>query len=241
VTRKSVAWFRENRALWEAPDQRNGESKQRTEVYTSDDYRNLFNLATHHHRMSNVENFHRAVFAIVLLRCLDSQDYFEGSAESTKAEELSEDKLLIGRLIFHFLEVLQFNTHEVAQLEMRGRRFEEGAKSELIGAAVYPTLALFNHSCEPSLTRFFTEDTITVQSIKTIKKGEEIFENYGPLFFHSKRADRQDRLKKQYWFVCCCPACEDDWPLLEDMGQAELKFRYKYCCLEALLQSALLA
>ena len=32
-----------------------------------------------------------------------------------------------------------------------------------------------------------------------IFKGEEIYENYGPLFFHSRRADRRDRLKKQYW------------------------------------------
>ena len=64
--------------------------------------------------------------------------------------------------------------------------------------------------------RFFKGDTITAQSIKLIKKGkivfalqqtiviiilkgEEIYENYGPLFFHSRRADRRDRLKKQYW------------------------------------------
>ena len=40
------------------------------------------------------------------------------------------------------------------------------------------------------LRRFFTEDTITVQSIKTIRKGEEIFENYGPLFWASRKEDR---------------------------------------------------
>ena len=102
--------------------------------------------------MSSTENFHRATFAIFLLRCLDSQGYF-GSKPS--ASELTGDQLLIARLLFHFLELLQFNTHEVAQLEMVGRRFEDGAKSRLIGAAVFPTLALFNHSCEPSLTRFF--------------------------------------------------------------------------------------
>ena len=118
----------------------------------SSDYRNIFNLVSHHEKMSSTENFHRATFAIFLLRCLDSQGYF-GSQQSTY--ELTGDKLLVARLLFHFLELLQFNTHEVAQLEMQGRRFEDGAKSKLIGAAVFPTLALFNHSCEPSLTRFF--------------------------------------------------------------------------------------
>ena len=37
-------------------------------------------------------------------------------------EELDGEMLVVARLLFHFLELLQFNTHEVAQLEMRGRR-----------------------------------------------------------------------------------------------------------------------
>ena len=85
---------------------------------------------------------------------------------------LSDDEAFIGTLLFHFLEVLQFNAHEVAQFEMIARSVpdryqykedcltfclcrdkEEGAKSVFIGAAVYPTLAMFNHSCDPSIVR----------------------------------------------------------------------------------------
>ena len=143
-----------------------------------------------------------------------SMDFFE------------EDFLKVPSYPGQTFERTTFKTTTLCQLEMRGRRFEHGAKSQLIGAAVYPTLALFNHSCEPGLTRFFTGDTITVQTIKTIRKGEEIFENYGPLFFHSRRSDRRERLKKQYWFDCSCAACEDDWPLLHEMEQAEFKFRF---------------
>ncbi len=32
-----------------------------------------------------------------------------------------------------------------------------------IGAAVYPTLAMFNHSCDPSIVRFYVEDVVCVQ------------------------------------------------------------------------------
>ena len=39
--------------------------------------------------------------------------------------------------------------------------------------------------------RYYVEDTVIVQTIKNIKKGEEICENYGPIFFHSPKADRQ--------------------------------------------------
>lgn len=73
---------------------------------------------------------------------------------------------------------------------MIARNREEGSKSAYIGAACYPTLAMFNHSCDPSIIRFYIEDYVCVQTIKNIKKGEEICENYGPIFFHSAKEDR---------------------------------------------------
>ena len=33
-------------------------------------------------------------------------------------------------------------------------------------------------------------------------QGDEICENYGPIFFHSAKDDRVSRLEKQYWFKC---------------------------------------
>ncbi len=36
---------------------------------------------------------------------------------------------------------------------------EEGATSVFIGAAVYPTLAMFNHSCDPSIVRYDSSTT----------------------------------------------------------------------------------
>lgn len=60
-----------------------------------------------------------------------------------------------------------------------------------LSAGIYPTLAMFNHSCDPSIVRFYVEDVVAVQAIKNIRKGEEICENYGPIFFHSNREDRQ--------------------------------------------------
>ena len=79
---------------------------------------------------------------------------------------------------------------------MIARNREEGSKSVYIGAACYPTLAMFNHSCDPGIIRFYIEDYVCVQTIKNIKKGEEICENYGPIFFHSPKDDRQ--VKSQY-------------------------------------------
>ena len=46
---------------------------------------------------------------------------------------------------------------------MVARNKEEGSKSVFIGAAVYPTLAMCNHSCDPSIVRFYIESTVCVQ------------------------------------------------------------------------------
>ena len=43
---------------------------------------------------------------------------------------------------------------------MIARNREEGSKSAYIGAACYPTLAMFNHSCDPSIIRFYIEGVV---------------------------------------------------------------------------------
>ena len=41
----------------------------------------------------------------------------------------------------------------------------------LIGTAVYPTLALLNHSCDPNITKYFDGRTVVVVAGKAISKG----------------------------------------------------------------------
>ena len=89
VTAHPPSWFVENSHMWEQQDEKNGESAQRTEEYLSTDYRNVFNLVSHHERMTQVENFHRAVFAVFLLRCLQSQGYFSKEPDTGWLSQLS--------------------------------------------------------------------------------------------------------------------------------------------------------
>ena len=90
-------------------------------------FRNLFNLVTHHDERKPGDCFHRALMVVMLVRCLKKLGYFGPEAAATMASEdpeadvLSDDEAFIGCLLFHFLEVLQFNAHEVAQFEMIAR------------------------------------------------------------------------------------------------------------------------
>jgi len=225
ITQKPFQWFKDNKEVFNQHDETSGQTKTQSDVYKSDDYRNYFNLVSHHGERKTGDMFHRAMFTIFLVRCLKSQNYFPKSEKMV----LSEDELYIAGLVYHFLEVLQFNAHEVAQFEMQGRMTMEGAKSAFIGAAVYPTLALFNHSCDPSIVRYYVRDHVVVQAIKNIFKGEEICENYGPIFFHSEKDDRQSRLSKQYWFKCQCVACNENWPTMHEMTTDVLNFKCNIC------------
>jgi len=232
VVQKPLEFFLEHRDKFENHDESSGvqilldEDGKPKEKYLSSDYRNYFNLVTHRAERKAGDVFHRAMLAVMLLRCMKKYGYF---GPDTKDDVLTDDECYIGFVLNHFLEVNQFNAHEVAQFEMIARNREEGSKSAYIGAACYPTLALFNHSCDPSIIRFYIEDNVCVQTIKNIKKGEEICENYGPIFFHSAKEDRQARLKAQYWFDCNCISCEDNWPLMHEMTDEVLNFKCSKC------------
>ena len=104
VTQKPLQWFRDNREMFELSkhDKTSGETKEQKDVYESGDYRNYFNLVSHHDERKTNDMFHRAMFSVFLLRCLQSQGYFPDSPQET----LTEDEHLIGNILCHFLEVL---------------------------------------------------------------------------------------------------------------------------------------
>ena len=113
ITQKSLKWFLENKQLFQSHDKTSGQTKEQKEVYESSDYKNYFNLVNHHEERKIGDIFHRAMFTVFLLRCLQSQGYFG----TEPGEKLTEDEVYIGTLLMHFLELLQFNAHEVAQFE----------------------------------------------------------------------------------------------------------------------------
>lgn len=83
-----------------------------------------------------------------LAYCLRNGNYF--SSVTNNADELNELYYFVGSLILRNLQFLQYNTHEVYEL----RRLKGQPKTIFIGGGIYPTLARFNHSCNPSIVRY---------------------------------------------------------------------------------------
>lgn len=62
-------------------------------------------------------------------------------------------------------------------------------------------------------------------TIRNLKSGERISENYGPLYSQNPRDERQKKLKESYWFDCSCDACEQNWPIFSEMNTNEVRFK----------------
>lgn len=66
-----------------------------------------------------------------------------------------------------------------------------------------------------------------VRTIKPIKAGEIVYENYGPLYMSMPTEQRQEILKNRYWFECLCIPCVELWPMFEEMRESELRIPCK--------------
>ncbi|XP_076232115.1 protein-lysine N-methyltransferase SMYD4 [Calliopsis andreniformis] len=196
--------------------------------YTGENFETFFRLITHEDERTAEDLFHRTYIATWLLRLLKNSPYFPDNVRTPDTAEAkpSEGELFIGGLILHSLMVMQFNSHEISELTIpRGDKTLARAKSIFIGGGLYATVSLFNHSCNPGIIRYYNGTTMIIRAIRSIGAGEEISENYGPIFTTTPETQRKRTLRWQYWFDCNCEACSGHWPLLNDIDPTILRFK----------------
>ncbi|KAG7303944.1 hypothetical protein JYU34_010858 [Plutella xylostella] len=204
------------------------------------DYKSVYQLVTHEDKRTKQDFLHRTQMIAFLVKLLEICGYFDGkprdnpSLEDLKTmavdEKYKDDVAIYGSLVLKNLQLLQFNAHEVFELQCKKPKvgsniIKHDGTSVFLAGALFPTLSLFNHSCDPGIVRYFCGPTIVVRAVKTINKGEEVSENYGPIFTSVPKDKRQARLKEQYWFDCSCVPCQQNWPLYEDMNENYMRFK----------------
>lgn len=129
----------------------------------------------------------------------------------------------IGSLVYHNLQLLQFNAHEISELQYKGKG--DAGNSVFIGGGLYPNVAFFNHSCDPGVVRYFNGNVIMLRALKRIPAGCAVAENYGPIFTQMTKDERHSQLLRQYHFKCMCQACMENWPTFKEMDDNYLRFR----------------
>uniref|UniRef100_A0A667WUW3 [histone H3]-lysine(4) N-trimethyltransferase n=1 Tax=Myripristis murdjan TaxID=586833 RepID=A0A667WUW3_9TELE len=91
-----------------------------------------------------------------------------------------------------------------AQVNCNGFTIEDEELSHL-GSAVFPDVALMNHSCSPNVIVTYKGTVAEVRAVQEINPGEEIFNSYIDLLYPTE--DRNERLLDSYFFTCQCKEC----------------------------------
>ncbi|KAJ8356700.1 hypothetical protein SKAU_G00194940 [Synaphobranchus kaupii] len=92
----------------------------------------------------------------------------------------------------------------LAQVNCNGFTIEDEELSHL-GSAVFPDVALMNHSCCPNVIVTYKGIVAEVRAVQEINPGEEVFTSYIDLLYPTE--DRNERLKDSYFFTCDCKEC----------------------------------
>ena len=182
-------------------------------VYNSNSYLSIFNLITNSRVRKLNDLFRRSFVAYFLVKLLEKNDFFQ----TDSAEGFKENQWFIGGLILRHLQSISCNAHEVSELQHSKAKRNAMAESSAqgIGAGIFAILSLFNHSCDPHVTRNFRGSRCQVRALQNIKKGEEIYDNYGVLYAVNELKERRQKLKEQYFFECNCLPCRNDWPIYD--------------------------
>lgn len=155
ISQKTFKYFKDEQKKLKRFLRDNCDESIMADPYKSDNYQTVFFLCRNEFSRSKEELLHFTIMAIYLLKLLRIANFFGDKVK--QQEELSKDEIFIVSLIIRHLELLQFNCHEIAELR-NTTDYEDGQQIlsyalHCTGAALYPTAALFNHSCDPSIIR----------------------------------------------------------------------------------------
>ncbi|XP_037049324.1 SET and MYND domain-containing protein 4-like [Bradysia coprophila] len=74
-------------------------------------------------------------------------------------------------------------------------------------AAIFPTLCMANHSCDPNIRCIVSGMHMTAYATRNIGQNEELLISYGPTYQTSSTDERQMQLKTDFFFECKCNRC----------------------------------
>ncbi len=191
-------------------------------LYEADNINAIYHLVTHADYRKVHDLFKRTVMATLLLKCLKLSKFFDSTRHDTDFE------IFVGGLLLSHIQAFPCNAHEISELLINRQDVAMSTPTE-IGAGIYSTLSLFNHSCDPVANRNFYGDICVVRTIKPVHKGEEISDNYGAVYAVHTRAERWEKLKPQYYFQCACQPCVENWPLYGEIRSSNPVWKCSSC------------
>uniref|UniRef100_G1S5N6 Protein-lysine N-methyltransferase SMYD4 n=1 Tax=Nomascus leucogenys TaxID=61853 RepID=G1S5N6_NOMLE len=184
-------------------------------------YNAVFNLLPHTENHSPEHKFVCALCVSALCRQLQAASLqaipTERSVNSSQLKaavtpELCPDVTIWGVAMLRHMLQLQCNAQAMTTIQHTGSKgsIVTDSRQVRLATGIFPVISLLNHSCSPNTSVSFISTVATIRASQRIRKGQEILHCYGPHKSRMGVAERQQKLRSQYFFDCTCPACQTE-------------------------------
>ena len=173
----------------------------------------LFNQVTH--LDTSEDQLVKIYQSIFMYQCLESTHFFvdlQPKALEHFKDERKDPQVFFIRLMFHFLLNILSNNHSITY--STPGTFKRGKYASAVFSAV---AALLNHSCATNTGTVVQRDVQITVATRRIEIGEEICHIYQGHFADTSLEKRNNLMEKFFHFKCTCQACEENWPLYDEL------------------------
>lgn len=172
-------------------------------------YISVYSLLSHAEMRSTTDLLQYSILAVWLTMILHQTNLF---ASSDPEDDGGEGSIgVVGGIVLRFLQIISCNGIEISEMII-GDNLQKSHPT-VIGLALYPTVSLLNHSCDPVLELVFYGNACALRAVQNIWTGQELAVDYGYIYYTTPKPERQAALRAQYFFDCQCIACVLDWGL----------------------------
>ncbi|XP_060875158.1 SET and MYND domain-containing protein 4-like [Metopolophium dirhodum] len=176
-----------------------------TGQYKSDNFLTAYSLDSSENKISIDVLFFFNCIAVDMLHCLILSGF--------KIPECYIGS--VGASLVRILIILDLNCRK---LNINAPTISFQGKHQLtltIALTLYPTISLFNHSCDPNIKRSgeLSDRIRVMKAIQPIPKGSQLCGTYGIIFRGHTKELRQDICNKLFYFKCHCQPCIKNWPI----------------------------
>ena len=205
------------------PQLKNGSDHQeQIGVFDPTSYRSVHHLATNTDKRPFEDLLKKTAEAIFMTKLLKFNGFF-GTPGLTN-DDITKPEIFISSLLLRHLQIASTNGLEMAECILKNGDI---TKFDIlpVGGAIFPTMSFFNHSCYPNSLRLGYENHQVIRVIRKVNPGEELTIDYGFDFYANPIDKRQKRANNQYYFVCRCFACVDNWPIYDNLNSKVRQFK----------------
>ncbi len=219
----------------------------KTGIYSSSSYLPIYYLVSHPSQHDHIETFSNTFQSLALVHCLQKLTSYFQFAEAVRKDEF---RTWLASLLLHHIQSVPCNSISLDELKESNQNcstlateahlLEPGELAEKMrilqfdqyASAAYGVISLLNHSCDPNVTRIndSVNGRMAIVSQRGLKAGEPLTTSYTKVFQNEGSAERREYLRANYYFLCGCKPCAENWPLLSQLSkQQDPKFICPKC------------